>query len=98
MMLTNDDMRQVLRYRSRPERSDVMNRIGLDSGNTADHAAMYRIFRAIGDVVRRRKRCVFPGLGTFEWRPRKGRLPTGESFSSRHLVFTLTRSDRRKSK
>lgn len=96
MKLGNDDLRQILMYRTRPERADVMKRIGLDAGDTGDHVTMHRIFRAIGDVVRKRRRCVFPGLGSFEWKPCRGRLPSGKRFSSRRLVFTLTRADRRK--
>lgn len=96
MTLTNEDLRQVLRYKNRPERKDVMKAIGLDPENSADHASMYRMFRAIGDVIRSRRKCVFPGLGTFEWKPKKGVLPNGEKYKSKMIKFALTRADRRK--
>lgn len=95
MELTSDDMRQILRYKNRPERKEVMEAIGLAPTNPVDHATMYRVFRAIGDVVRARKKCVFPGLGTFEWKPKKGVLPNGEKYESKMLKFALTRADRR---
>lgn len=96
MNIGSEDLRQALRYRNRPERADVMSRIGLDDWDSSDHVTMYRIFRAIGDVVRKRRRCVFPGLGTFEWKPRKGTLPDGRTYRSKTLKFALTRADRRK--
>lgn len=91
-----DDPRQSQRYRNRPERTELMKRLGMDPKDPVDHTRLYRILRAIGDVVRANGKSVFPGLGTFEWKKFSGVLPTGKSFKSHRLIFKLTRSDRRR--
>lgn len=58
----------------------------------ADVVAVSQFLKALSDTVASRRRTELRGLGVFEWRPRKGRLPTGRRFSSWHLVFRFNQA------
>lgn len=60
-----------------------------------DANTVQRFIEALADTVGNRRKSVFPGLGTFEWRPYRHRTPDGMMPDNAfRLSFTLTRSKR----
>lgn len=60
-----------------------------------DANTVQRFIEALAETVGSRKKSVFPGLGTFEWRPYRHRTPDGRMYKGVHrLSFIITRSKR----
>lgn len=60
-----------------------------------DANTVQRFIEALAETVGSRRKSVFPGLGTFEWRPYRHRTPDGQMPENAYrLSFTLTRSRR----
>jgi len=59
----------------------------------ADADMVTKVVNALARVVGRRRKSVVPGLGTFEWKARRGRIPTGEVKKGWRLTFHLTRGE-----
>ena len=82
---------------------DVETRIELlerfTEGNTLeqkDVEFVTKFIEALAETIGSRRKSVFPGLGTFEWKPSRHRTPDGKMPENAYrLSFTLTRSKRR---
>lgn len=60
-----------------------------------DVNTIQKFIEALAETIGSRKKSVFPGLGTFEWRPYRHRTPDGRMHKGVHrLSFIITRSKR----
>ena len=88
-----DSMRAL--YRN-GERWELARRYAGGEPTLDDLNAVHRFLKALAQTVGSRRRTVLRGLGTFEWLPWKGRVPTARRVKkSWRLSFQLTRAERR---
>lgn len=80
-------LRVALYCMSDSRKSLLLRYTGGKEPSFADVVAVSMFLKALSDTVASRRRTELRGLGVFEWRPCKGRLPTGQKFSSWRLVF-----------
>lgn len=57
----------------------------------ADKPQVDQFLAALLNVVKRRRRTKFVGIGVFEWKPWNNRLPTGERVKTWRLTFKPSR-------
>ena len=86
--------RAALRSMSADRRLVINAYTGGGTPSIEEIETVNQVLKALAEVVGTRQRVELRGLGVFEWKPTKGRLPDGRRFDSWRMVFKYNQKRR----
>lgn len=89
MKQTKPDTTGISKYwkKGEDDRAVLLKEMYGPTTDPSDKARVDQFLTALLNVVKRRKRTKFVGVGVFEWKQWKNRIPTGEYVETWRLTF-----------
>lgn len=87
MTSESEKLRLALYHMSESRRALLNNTVGAARPTYKDVTDIARFTRALRDTIVSRRRTELRGLGVFEWKPCRKKIPTGTYVNSWRLVF-----------